>query len=93
MPGTRGSPVCSSRFPLAAPQGFPWLFPKIPLTVPKAPPSAEDLPSRHWPLKKTFCSSRNFSSFSEEEKFSSLDTALHFRIFFGTRAGGGAREE
>lgn len=37
-------------------------------------------------MKNTFCSSRNFSSFSEEEKFSSLDTALHFRIFFGTRA-------
>lgn len=45
------------------------------------------LPSRHCPLKKTFCSSLNFSNFSEEEKFSSLETALHFRIFFGTRAG------
>lgn len=48
-------------------------------------------PSRHCPLKKTFCSSRNFSSFSEEEKFSSLDTALHFRIFLGTRAEGRVR--
>uniref|UniRef100_A0A3B5KVM4 Ig-like domain-containing protein n=1 Tax=Xiphophorus couchianus TaxID=32473 RepID=A0A3B5KVM4_9TELE len=44
------------------------------------------LPSRHCPLKKTFCSNRNFSSCSVEEKFSSLETALHFRIFFGTRA-------
>lgn len=43
-------------------------------------------PSRHWPLKRTFCSKRNFSSFSDEEKLSSLDTALHFRIFLGTRA-------
>lgn len=44
-------------------------------------------PSRHCPLKKTFCSSLNFSSFSADEKFSSLETALHFRIFLGTRAG------
>lgn len=46
----------------------------------------QHLPSRHCPLKKTFCSSLNFSNFSEEEKFSSLETALHFRIFLGTRA-------
>lgn len=47
----------------------------------------DSLPSRHWPLNKTFCSRRNFSSFSDEEKFSSRETALHFKIFLGTRAG------
>ena len=50
------------------------------------------LPSRHCPLKKTFCSNLNFSNFSEEEKFSSLDTALHLRIFFGTRAREGEKK-
>lgn len=49
-------------------------------------PNSKNHSSKHCPLKKTFCSSLNFSNFSEEEKFSSLDTALHFRIFFGTRA-------
>ena len=34
----------------------------------------------------TFCSSRNFSIGSIEEKLISLDTAAHFNIFFGTLA-------
>ena len=44
------------------------------------------LPSKHFPLNKTFCSNRNFSMDSFDEKLISLETALHFKIFFGTRA-------
>ena len=44
------------------------------------------IPSSTFPLKSTFCSSLNFSIDSFDEKFISLDTALHFNIFFGTRA-------
>ena len=44
------------------------------------------LPSKHLPLNNTFCSRRNFSMDSLEEKFISRETALHFNIFFGTRA-------
>lgn len=44
------------------------------------------IPSKHRPLKSTFCSKRNFSICSVEEKLISLETALHFNIFFGTRA-------
>lgn len=49
-------------------------------------PNSKNHSSRHCPLKKTFCSRRNFSICSAEEKFSSRDTALHLRIFLGTRA-------
>ena len=34
----------------------------------------------------TFCSSLNFVISCSEEKFNSLETALHFKIFFGTLA-------
>ena len=34
----------------------------------------------------TFCSRRNFSSCSDDEKFISRETARHLRIFFGTLA-------
>ena len=44
------------------------------------------LPSKHFPLNRTFCSNRNFSIDSFDEKLISLETALHFKIFFGTRA-------
>ncbi len=44
------------------------------------------IPSRHRPLNMTFCSNRNFSICSFDEKLISLDTDLHLRIFFGTRA-------
>ena len=44
------------------------------------------LPSNIFPLKYTFCSNRNLSICSFEEKFISLETVLHFNIFFGTRA-------
>lgn len=83
-----GLPHRAQRFPQAS-------LVQTPSTTDHTPQKAnpKDSPSRHWPLKKTFCSSRNFSSFSEEEKFSSRDTALHFRIFFGTRAGGQEKEE
>ena len=37
-------------------------------------------------LFNTFCSNLNFSMGSMEEKLISLDTALHFNIFLGTRA-------
>ena len=46
----------------------------------------DSLPSKHFPLNRTFCSSLNFVISCSEEKFSSLDTALHFKIFFGTLA-------
>lgn len=44
------------------------------------------LPSMAVPLKRTFCSNRRFCNISEEVKFISLETALHFSIFFGTLA-------
>ena len=44
------------------------------------------LPSRHFPLNITLCSNLNLVISSCDEKFNSLDTALHFKIFFGTRA-------
>ena len=44
------------------------------------------IPSKHFPLNKTFCSNLNFSIASFDEKLISLDTARHFKIFFGTRA-------
>lgn len=37
-------------------------------------------------LNNTFCCSRSFSMGSTDEKLISLDTALHFKIFFGTLA-------
>ena len=43
-------------------------------------------PSKHFPLKRIFCSSLNFSICSIEEKFISREIALHFRIFLGTLA-------
>ena len=43
-------------------------------------------PSRHFPLNKTCCSSLKFSNSSSDEKLISRDTALHLRIFLGTRA-------
>lgn len=84
-----------SRTPAQGPEFPQATLVQTPPTTDHTPQKAnpKDSPSRHWPLKKTFCSSRNFSSFSEEEKFSSRDTALHFRIFFGTRAGGQEKEE
>lgn len=42
--------------------------------------------SKHFPLNMTFCSSLNFVISCSEEKFNSLETALHFKIFFGTLA-------
>lgn len=44
------------------------------------------LPSMAVPLKRTFCSNRRFCNISAEVKFISLETALHFNIFFGTLA-------
>ena len=44
------------------------------------------LPSRHFPLNKTLCSNRNLSMASLDEKLISRETALHFKIFFGTLA-------
>ena len=46
----------------------------------------KNVPSRHFPLNITFCSSLNFSICSFDEKFNSLETDLHFSIFLGTRA-------
>lgn len=47
-----------------------------------------ELPSIGLPLNWTLCSSLKLASCSREEKLISRDTALHFRIFLGTRAGG-----
>ena len=47
-----------------------------------------ELPSIGLPLNWTLCSSLKLASCSREEKLISLDTALHFRIFLGTRAEG-----
>ena len=51
-------------------------------------------PSIGLPLNWTLCSSLKLASSSREEKLISRDTALHFRIFLGTRAEGerGERE-
>ena len=51
-----------------------------------------ELPSIGLPLNWTLCSSLKLASCSREEKLISRDTALHFRIFLGTRAEG-EREE
>ena len=53
-----------------------------------------ELPSIGLPLNWTLCSSLKLASCSREEKLISRDTALHFRIFLGTRAEGerGERE-
>ena len=48
----------------------------------------EELPSIGLPLNWTLCSSLKLASCSREEKLISRDTALHFRIFLGTRAEG-----
>jgi hypothetical protein len=45
-----------------------------------------EVPSKHFPLNRTLCSNLNFFISSFDEKLISLDTALHFRIFFGTLA-------
>ena len=37
-------------------------------------------------LNNIFCSKRNFFICSTDEKFISLETARHFKIFFGTLA-------
>ena len=47
-----------------------------------------ELPSIGLPLNWTLCSSLKLASCSREEKLISRDTALHFRIFLGTRAEG-----
>ena len=44
------------------------------------------VPSKHFPLNITLCSSLNFSICSLDEKLISLDTDLHFKIRLGTRA-------
>lgn len=44
------------------------------------------LPSKHFPLNNTLCSSLNCFISSFDEKLISLETALHFKIFFGTLA-------
>ena len=44
------------------------------------------LPSKHFPLNKTLCSNLNCFISSFDEKLISRDTALHFKIFFGTLA-------
>lgn len=55
--------------------------------------AVDALPSKHLPLNKIFCSRRNFSSGSTDEKLSSLETALHFSIVLGRWAGAGEMEE
>ena len=52
-----------------------------------------ELPSIGLPLNWTLCSSLKLASCSREEKLISRDTALHFRIFLGTRAEGERRED
>lgn len=42
-----------------------------------------NLPSKHLPLNKIFCSKRNFSKLSTDEKFISRETDLHFKIALG----------
>ena len=52
-----------------------------------------ELPSIGLPLNWTLCSSLKLASCSREEKLISRDTALHFRIFLGTRAEGERERE
>lgn len=59
----------------------------ISLPHPTKKKSREEIPSKHFPLNKTFCSSLNLSIASLDEKLISRDTARLFNIFFGTRAG------
>jgi len=49
-------------------------------------PNSKNHSSMHRPLNKTFCSIRNFSIGSTEEKLISLDTARHRRTLLGTLA-------
>ncbi|KAE9544333.1 hypothetical protein AGLY_001512 [Aphis glycines] len=48
--------------------------------------SSRQRPYNTQTLNSTFCCNLSFSIGSTEEKFISLDTALHFNIFFGTLA-------
>ena len=49
-------------------------------------PNSKFHSSSTFPLKRTRCSSRNFSMASWDVKLSSRATALHLRTLFGTRA-------
>lgn len=49
-------------------------------------PNSKNHSSRQLPLNNTLCSRRNLFKVCLDVKLISLETARHFRMFFGTRA-------